>query len=327
MLQPKISVIVPVYNVEKYVSKCIESIINQTYRNLEIIIVNDGSTDKSGDICDYYAKKDDRIVLIHQENQGLSMARNNAIDIASGDYVGFVDSDDWIASDMYHTLYGNATEYGADISMCNFYNVREDGVKSPYSVESEGIKVLEGVYKVAHNIRLSFNCVWNRLYRRYLFEDIRFPKGKTFEDIFVMHRLVDMANRVVLSSECKYYYLLRQAGITLSPFNLKQTDDIEAFIERHDYVSSRYPNLEKVSRRLIFYSLLWNMRNAHRDNKIETHKEALYKIINTVRRYDFRDCGLSAEQKMLLELLFDDINAYSKKMHTENKQRLQSKIN
>jgi len=315
MLQPKISVIVPVYNVEKYVSKCIESIINQTYRNLEIIIVNDGSTDRSGNICDYYAKKDDRIVLIHQENQGLSMARNNAIDIARGEYIGFVDSDDWIAPDMYHTMYGNAAEYYADISMCNFYYVREDGVKSSYSVENEGIKVLEGVYKVAHNIRLSNNYVWNRLYRRYLFEDIRFPKGKTFEDIFVMHRLVDMANRVVLSSECKYYYLLRRTGIVLSPFNLKQMDNIEAFIERHNYISSKYPNLEKTCRKSIFSVLLWDIRNAHRDNKIEAHKEELRKIIDTVRHYDFRDCGLSAEQKMLLELLFHDINAYIVKIN------------
>lgn len=169
LILPKISIIVPVYNVENYVSKCIESIINQTYKDVEIIIVNDGSTDKSGDICDYYSKKDARIILIHQENQGLSMARNNALDIASGDYIGFVDSDDWIAPDMYGTLYNNAIEHDADISMCNFYYVSETGECSPYSNENQPIKVLEGIHKIAHNIRLNNDYVWNRLYRRHLF--------------------------------------------------------------------------------------------------------------------------------------------------------------
>ena len=199
---PKISVIVPVYNVENYISKCIESIINQTYANLEIIIVDDGSTDKSGDICNYYAKKDERIIHIHQENQGMSIARNNALDIAKGEYIGFVDSDDWIEPNMYYTLYDNAIAYDADISMCNFYYVYNSGQKSPYSNENDDIKVLDGIYKIAHNIRLSNNCIWNRLYKRHLFDDIRFPEWKTFEDVFIMHRVIDNANKLVLSSKC-----------------------------------------------------------------------------------------------------------------------------
>ena len=129
LILPKISIIVPVYNVENYVSKCLDSIINQSYKNLEIIIINDGSTDKSGEICEYYSAKDDRMVLIHQKNQGVSMARNNALDIAAGDYIGFIDSDDWIAPDMYSTLYKNAIEYDADISMCNlcYAHPKQDG--------------------------------------------------------------------------------------------------------------------------------------------------------------------------------------------------------
>ncbi|MDR3046762.1 MAG: glycosyltransferase [Bacteroidales bacterium] len=312
---PIISIIVPVYNVENYVSKCIESIINQTYRNLEIIIINDGSSDKSGEICSSYAIKDNRITLIHQENQGLSMARNNALDIASGEYIGFVDSDDWIALDMYYTLYNNAVEYDADISMCNFYYVNQNGEKSSYSNESNSIKVLEGVYKIAHNIRLSNNCVWNRLYKRYLFNDIRFPKGKSFEDIFVMHRLVDNANKVVLSSQCKYYYLRRENSITLNPFNLNQMDNLKAYIERHTYISITYPNMEKTGRKHIFLSLLWLIRKAYRDNKIEIYKKELCDFIDIVKYYDYSDCGLSIEQKDLLKLLFEDINTYIIKMN------------
>jgi len=310
MLQPKISVIIPIYNVEKYISKCIESILIQSYNNLEIIIVNDGSTDKSGDVCAQYAKNDDRIVLIHQDHQGVSVARNNALDIASGEYIGFVDSDDWIEPDMFETLYNNAAIYNADISMCNFYYVRTNGDIVPYSNEKEDIKLLEGVYKITHNIRLSNNVLWNRLYKCELFNDNRFPKGKIFEDIFVMYKLVDTANKIVLSAECKYYYLRRDTGITLSLFTIEQMDIVEAYIERHNYISSRYPNLEKTSRKFIFTSLLWGMRKAYTDKRIELYRESLCKIIDKVKFYDFTDCILSSEEKNLLKLLSTDIDLY-----------------
>jgi len=311
---PKISVIVPVYNVENYVSKCLDSIIGQTYKNLEIIVVNDGSTDNSGHICEDYAKRDERITLIHQNNQGLSMARNNALDVASGEYMGFVDSDDWIAPDMFFALYDNAAAHEADISMCNFYYVSASGELSPYSSESAETKILDGIYKIAHNIRLSNNCVWNRIYRRHLFDDIRFPKGKAFEDIFVMHKLVDRANKVVLSPECKYYYLRREDGITLKKFNLGQMGNLEAYMERHEYISGKYPALEKTCRKHIFQSLLWLMRKASRDNMLGTYKEALAEYINAVKHYEFSDCGLSAESIQLLKLLFEDIGLYAEQM-------------
>jgi glycosyltransferase involved in cell wall biosynthesis len=317
---PKISIIVPVYNVEDYVPKCFKSIIDQTYENLEIILVDDGSTDKSGDICDEYAKKDNRMIVIHQENQGLSMARNNALDIASGEYIGFVDGDDWIAPDMYSTLYENATKYEADISMCNFYYVSQSGHLSPYSNENTPEKVLEGIYKISHNIRLSNNCVWNRLYKRRLFDDIRFPERKTFEDIFVMHRLVDNANKIVLSTQCKYYYLLRENGITLSPFNLGHMDNFEAYKERYNYISNKYPSLEKVCKKFIFSSLLWVMGKAYAHNRIENHRDVLLQAIDSVRHHDYLDCGLSIEQMVLLKLLFSDIRKYIIKMNISTRQ-------
>lgn len=310
MPKPKISIIVPVYNVENYISKCLDSVINQSYKNLEIILVDDGSADKSGEICKYYSKKENRIIFIQQEHQGVSMARNTALDIAGGDYIGFIDSDDLATPDMFDTLYNNAIAYDSDISMCNFYYVNQNGEILPYSSENESIKVLEGIYKIAHNIRLSNNYLWNRLYKRYLFDEIRFPRGKVYEDMFVMHKLIDNANKVVLTADCKYYYIRRNNSITLSLFDLKQIDFIEAHIERYDYISSKYPNLEKTSRKFIFLSLLWNMHNAYRDNKIEMHKEALVKIIDRVKCYNYLECGLSAEQKDTLNLLFDDIDAY-----------------
>lgn len=317
-IQPKISVIVPVYNVENYISKCIESIINQSYSNLEIIIINDGSTDKSGDICEYYSKKDSRILLIHQGHQGVAMTRNNALDMVSGEYIGWVDSDDWIMPDMFSTLYNNAVEYDADISMCNFYYISEDGKTFPYSNEKEGIKVLEGVYKIIHNIRLANNVLWNRLYKSHLLKNIRFPKGKLFEDIFIMHKLIDNANKVVLASDCKYYYLRRGTGITLSPFNINQMDIVEAYIERYNYISVKYPNLENTCRKFIFTNLLWCMKKAYRENCIGSYEEILCELIDKIRCYDFLDCRLSAEEVSLLKLLFTDINLFVNEMENKN---------
>ena len=311
---PKISVIVPVYDVESYISKCLESVINQTYTNLEVIVINDGSTDKSGDICEHYAQKDDRIILKNQEHQGVAIARNNGLDIACGEYIGWVDSDDWVAPDMFYTLYSNAVEYNADISMCNFYYVNESGNITPYSSENEDIKILEGSYKIIHNIRLSNNVLWNRLYKRHLFDDIRFPEGKIFEDIFVVHKLVDKANKIVLAPECKYYYLRRETGITLSPFDISRMDIVEAFIERHKYISLKYPSLEKICRKFIFTNLLWGMHKAYRDNRIDLHKDALRCLIEQVKCYDYLDCRLSADEMELLKLLFADIDSYVNRM-------------
>ena len=125
-----ISIIVPVYNVEQYLDDCLISIINQTYKNIEIILIDDGSTDKSGKICDEYAKKDSRIIVIHKENGGVSSARNAGLRIAKGAYIGFVDPDDWIAEDMYEVLYSNAKKYDADVSVCKYKIVKNNSIKT-----------------------------------------------------------------------------------------------------------------------------------------------------------------------------------------------------
>ena len=309
---PKISIIVPVYNVEQYLSKCLESIINQTYKNLEIIIINDGSTDKSGVICDYYSEIDNRIILTHQQNQGLSMARNNAIDIANGDYFGFVDSDDWIKEDMYEILYKNSITYNADISVCDSIKVVDlDKIDIKYDNDDETITIYKGIDKIKYNIYQGNNVVWNKLYKRDLFKDIRFPKGKFFEDIFVMYKLIDNAKKIVTTSKQKYYYLLRQDSITLSPFTIKHMDNvIEAYITKYEYISNKYPEFEIESRTLIFSALIDGMYKAYKEKCIETDKNELVRIINLIKNYDINDCSLSEEKKNILKLLFEDINNY-----------------
>lgn len=293
--KPKISIIIPVYNVEHYVAKCLDSVIRQDYSDLEIVIVDDGSTDSSGEICERYAKLDSRITLIHQENQGLSMARNNGLDISRGEYIGFIDSDDWIAPDMYSILYRNAVAYDADISMINFYYVTADGEYVPFSNENMVTKSLQGIYKMAHNIRTANNFAWNKLYKHYLFNEIRFPEGKTFEDIFTMYKLVDAAKNLVISSECKYYYFRRSDSITLAPFNYSHMDNIDAYIERYRYISNKYPKLESACRKQIFTSVLWVLGKVRRLNNWELQQTVQEQIRDMVVEYNYKNCGLNEE--------------------------------
>ena len=176
MDNPKISVIVPVYKVEKYLDRCVESIVNQTYKNLEIILVDDGSPDNCPAICDAWANKDERIKVIHKENGGVSSARNRGIDAATGDYIGFVDSDDWIEPDMYELLADNAKKYDADISRCGYFVDWPDHIAQ---VGNGGILLYEDIERRCEMLR-SYHLVsalWNKIYRRELFEEERLDES------------------------------------------------------------------------------------------------------------------------------------------------------
>ena len=196
-----ISVIVPVYKVEKYLEKCIESIIKQTHTNLQIILVNDGSPDNCGKICDEYAKKDSRIEVIHKINGGLSDARNVGINRANGRYIGFVDSDDYIKEDMYEKLINLIKEYDADISICNLYDVI-DGKKYVRNNEN-GIQEYSRL-EILKEVLLDKNIqsyAWNKLYKKELFDEIKYPIGKKYEDIGTTFYVFEKCNKIVVTSK------------------------------------------------------------------------------------------------------------------------------
>ena len=185
-----ISVIVPVYNVEPYLRKCLDSIINQTYRDLEILVVDDGSTDGSGKICDEYVKQDERIQVFHTENKGLSPARNLGLDKATGDWIGFVDSDDWIEPDMYESLLKRAEETGADVVEC--------GYCSDYMTVSIRCIAFQGTASGAEALEALIRNeiltqVWNKIWSHHLFTGIRFPEGRSFEDVATTYKLIQDA--------------------------------------------------------------------------------------------------------------------------------------
>lgn len=210
-----ISVIVPCYGVEEYLDECINSIVNQTYKNLEIILVNDGSIDKTPQICDEWAKKDSRIKVIHKSNGGLSSARNAGLDIANGEYISFIDSDDFIDNTFIEFLYTSSIENNCDISCCGIYHYFTEKIK-----EIRHFKNVDLLMDRCEAIK-KFNTVGyfgvgpcNKLFRRRLFDNIRFPLGKLSEDWFIVYKLIHESNNVYYNSQPKYYYRQRIGSIT-----------------------------------------------------------------------------------------------------------------
>ena len=197
-----ISVIVPVYKVEPYLHQCIDSILGQTYRDLEVLLIDDGSPDKCGEICDEYGRQDKRVRVFHTENRGLSAARNLGLNEATGEYIGFVDSDDWIVPDMYEVLLKRLEENRADISVC--------GVSYEAIDSRREFAFIEAIYTRTESLECLIdgeinNGVWNKLYCRELFKGICFPEGKSSEDISVTQRVICAADKLVTTSAIKYF--------------------------------------------------------------------------------------------------------------------------
>lgn len=232
-----ITVIVPVYKVEKYLRRCVDSILAQTYTNLEIILVDDGSPDNCGKICDEYAAKDSRIKVIHQENGGLSAARNAGLDIATGDYIGFVDSDDYIAPDMYEKLYAALKESDADISICNFQKVDENGkkLKTKEKIESGVLTNMQALTELQGKSGLCFIVAWNKLYKSWVFDGVRFPVGRKCEDNYIAHILIHKSRKVALVEEELHCYLQREGSIMKGNSLEFSSDEIDGFICRRNY--------------------------------------------------------------------------------------------
>lgn len=246
-MQEKISIIVPVYNVEAYLERCIESILSQTYTNFELLLIDDGSTDASGYLCDQLALRDKRIRVIHKENGGLSAARNTGIDHASSDLIGFIDSDDYIDEDMYETLYCQLRESNADLSMCGHYDVfHQIPEKQVSEIKTWNLSSEEAIKMVMEAKVLSVTAV-NKLYKKELFNHLKFEVGKIAEDAFIMIRLLDQCQKVVATNEKKYYYVHRENSITTQKFSLKFLNVIEAYEQNANIIREHYPAIADVA--------------------------------------------------------------------------------
>lgn len=237
MKKSLISVIIPVYNVEKYLTECIDSVCRQTYENLEIILVDDGSEDESGIICDKYAEKDCRIQVIHRENGGLSAARNSGLLRATGDYIVFVDSDDFINIKMIEKLYDCILKYQCDVAVCSYEvigDTKRAKRKNNFSPSVVCVRDRDEVYEclgTANIYRWYEPQVWNKLYKAAVIKNIRFIEGKFCEDQFYCHLSYEKANKIIFTSERLYYYRHRAGSISAS-FTPKMLDAIEGMEQR-----------------------------------------------------------------------------------------------
>ncbi|MDM8203642.1 glycosyltransferase [Faecalicoccus acidiformans] len=267
---PLISVIVPVYNVEKYLSQCIYSILNQTYSNLEIILVNDGSTDNSYEQCLNFKRQFNNIEVVNKANGGLSSARNVGINHARGKYISFVDSDDTIDSNMIQTLYDYITEYKAEISACGYKMIYSNKVID--IVDGNEVKVYsksEALFAMLKVNNLGM-IVCNKLFKRDLFKNVRFPEGQHFEDINTTYKLIDLANKVIYIPKCLYNYLQRNDSINGQNFKSAgfnnhiydlyySVQELEVYFENHFFNYKRiylpYLNLYylRVANQLLIY--------------------------------------------------------------------------
>lgn len=238
-----ISIIVPIYNVEKYLKKCVDSLINQTYKNIEIILVNDGSPDNSALICEEYAKKDKRIVYILQKNKGLSGARNTGIVNSKGKYLIFVDSDDYVDIHFVEDLYRALLEKNADISVCDYQEFEEGTEPSKTYNEEYYIETYTGKEKyknLYNNLRTAMTVAWNKLYKREIFEEIKYCEGLYHEDEEIICKILDKAS-VVAYIDSKNYFYLQRAGSITGNYNLKRKDILVGlkykmeFLEKKNY--------------------------------------------------------------------------------------------
>lgn len=229
-----ISVVVPIYNIEGYVRKCIDSVINQTYRNLQIILVDDGSSDLSGEICDEYSTRDDRIIVIHQNNGGLSAARNSGIDAAIGDYIAFVDGDDWIHPQMYEIMLNALLQNGADMVTCQFTQDDENAFLSPIDEDKMEYRLITGTVAMS-DVEVPLVVAWNKLYKRCIFAELRYPVGRLHEDEFIAHRIFHECKKIVVLDHPLYFYTIRSGSI-VSKINEKRINDaLDAFLDRIEF--------------------------------------------------------------------------------------------
>lgn len=284
-----ITVIVPIYKVEDYLRYCVDSIVNQTYSNLEIILCDDGSPDSCPQICDEYALKDSRVRVIHKENGGLSDARNEGLNIATGEYITFVDSDDCLELDMIEHLYKLMDENKADLSCCQRQEIDEEGNK----IEND--KKHEKLISVGReNCMRDFLCnpnmdtvAWGKLYKAEMFKDIRYPKGKYNEDVFTTYKIIAKCKKVISSPEQKYLYRIRSTSIMNESFSTKHLDGIEGAKIRASFIKSNYPGLAYVANANIVYATnQCVLRLMHTSSEYEIPKDIISDLQKNYRSYE-----------------------------------------
>lgn len=281
-----ISVIIPIYNVEKYLKECIDSILNQTYKNIEIILVDDGSTDNSPNICDEYTQKDTRVITIHQKNQGVSSARNKGLEASKGNYIFWIDSDDYVKEDCIEKLYNLLKKYDSDISICDYTQGSDrDYVFVDNEVKEEVYDSFTGLNNIYKNHHYSFIMAasWAKLIKKSLYKDLKYPVAKIFEDIYLSHHLISKCNKISYTNEVMYYYYQWPESILGKKLYKAKLDYLGAFKERiHFFENLNYKELQEKARHQYLHALMWEFSRA---KDILHDKEMVKNIVKEYRKY------------------------------------------
>ena len=301
---PLISVILPVYKVEKYLDRCLQSITEQTYRNLEIILVDDGSPDSSGAICDAWAAKDSRIRVIHKENAGAGAARNTGLDVATGEIISMIDSDDYLDVHMYEHLLNLMTE-DVDIAECDICWTELDDLKM-----DDGSRAETAVYHMVDAMRLHIRdeifCQTppNKLYCRETIGNIRFPEGNLIDDEFFTYKVIGNARKLARSSACMFAYRQQPGSAMHKSFSLKRLQGLEAKQQRLAYLQQRIPALEYEAKFDLFFTALFMMQSclrALRGEELQQARQYIREVVKGITPLE-KHPEASAKKNLLLKL-------------------------
>lgn len=306
---PLISIIIPAYNVEEYISKCIDSILNQTYKNLEIILVDDGSIDKSGKICDFYKEKDNRIKVIHKENGGLSDARNTGIRESTGKYISFIDSDDYVDNTYIEELYNLILNDNVDMAITS-HKIIGSKIKAKYK-RSKFTETKEKILdKMLYDEDVDVSA-WGKLYNKKLFDNVEFPKGRLYEDTATFYKLVDKCDYISVNNIPTYNYVIRSNSISQNSFSIKKLDIIKSTEEMTEFIKNKYPNLVNGCKRRLMFAYLSTLtqltKNKKRNKKIE---KKLFKYINENRKEVLSDKRIPKRDRIALIISIFGFNIF-----------------
>lgn len=276
-----ISVIIPIYNVEQYLERCIKSVIEQSYNNLEIILVDDGSKDNCGKICDDYSNKDSRIKVIHKENGGLSEARNVAIDSCKGKYISFIDSDDFVHKDYILNMYTDLCKANADIATCSYQSFYEESdICDNIIFEERQVYNNEQALKLMLYQIGTTTSACGKIYDKKLFEKVRYPVGEICEDLATTYKLFMKAKTITFSTNKLYYYLQRRESIINSKFSIKRMKALEFAKTMVDDIVSEMSNIEKAAKNRLFMEAIFIIIKIPR----KEYKEEQRKLLNVIKQ-------------------------------------------
>ncbi len=304
MKKDLISIIVPVYNIELYIDECLSSIIKQTYKNIEIIIVNDGSTDNSLKVCKKYKSKDNRIKIFSKSNGGLSSARNYGIEKSKGKYISFIDGDDTVDKKYIETLYKCIVKDKTRMCVGNNYTIFSNGKKSTTALnKSYKISKLNALEKMLYVNDINVSACF-KLYDRTLFDDITFPEGRLFEDTATTYKLIDKCDYISVASYPLYNYILKPGSITTEKFNIKKMDWIISSIEMTHYIKKKYPHLKDACTCYLMYAHIGTLSSLAMSNKdYKKERKELVEFVKINKRKYVKNENVPQNYKIVARLI------------------------